>query len=55
MRELLRHLPKEFHARSTWQYVERQLNEAANGTIDMINVAVPLRMALMLEGVPYRV
>jgi hypothetical protein len=23
VRELLRHLPKEFHARSTWQYVEK--------------------------------
>ena len=30
VRELLQHLSKEFHARSTWQYVERQLNEAAN-------------------------
>jgi hypothetical protein len=52
--ELLRHLPKEYRAKSTWQYVEKQLNEAAHGTIDAIDVAVPLRMALMLEGVPYR-
>ena len=31
VREFLRHLPKEFHAKSTWQYVEKKLNEAAHG------------------------
>jgi hypothetical protein len=36
---------------TTWQHVEKQLNAAALGKVETIDVAVPLRMVLMMEGV----
>jgi len=47
VRKLLRHLPQEFTAKSTWRYVEAQLNEAALGA-DTADVAVVLRLVLSL-------
>jgi hypothetical protein len=53
VRELLKHLPKGHRERSTWQHVADCLEDAAAGG-DTIDVAVPLKMVLMMEGVPYQ-
>jgi hypothetical protein len=53
VRELLKHLPKGHRERSTWQHVATCLNEAAHGG-DTIDVTVPLKMVLSMEGVPYQ-
>jgi hypothetical protein len=53
VRELVeRHLPDGHQQRSTWQHVEKQLNAAALGEVETIDVAVPLRLVLQLERVP---
>ena len=53
VRELVeRHLPDGHRQRSTWQHVEKQLNAAALGKVETIDVAVPLRLVLQLEHVP---
>jgi hypothetical protein len=52
VRELIRRLPKDHRQRSTWQHVEKQLNAAALGKVETIDVAVPLRLVLQLERVP---
>jgi hypothetical protein len=53
VRELVeRRLPDGHRQRSTWQHVEKQLNAAALGTVDTVDVAVPLQMVLQLERVP---
>jgi hypothetical protein len=49
---LMRHLPEDRRARSIWRCVEQQLAEAAGA--DPADVAVALRMALMLENVEWR-
>ena len=54
VRELIKHLPKDHRAKSTWQHVEKQLNAAALGEVDMIDVAVPLQLVLSMEGVEWR-
>jgi hypothetical protein len=51
VRELMRHLPKDHREKSTWQHVEKQLNAAALGDVDTVDVAVPLQMVLSMEGV----
>jgi hypothetical protein len=50
VRELMRHLPEQYRQQSTWQHVAAELDKAARGG-DAVNVAVPLRMVLMLENV----
>jgi hypothetical protein len=45
-------LPDGYLKRSTWQPVEKQLNAAALGEVETIDVAVPLRLVLQLERVP---
>jgi len=52
VRGLIRRLPKDHRAKSTWQHVENQLNAAAIGAVDAVDVAVPLRLVLLLERVP---
>ena len=52
VRELTRRLPKDHRAKSTWRHVEKQLNAAALGEVETIDVAVPLRLVLQLERVP---
>jgi hypothetical protein len=54
VRELIKHLPKDHRAKSTWQHVEKELNAAALGEVDAIDVAVPLQMVLSMEGVECR-
>jgi hypothetical protein len=53
VRTLLGHLPKEAQAKSTWQHVEAALKQAATGG-DTTQVSIAVQMALMLEGVEYR-
>ena len=48
-----RHLPQHFRAKATWRYVAARLAEAAHGG-DTVDVAIPLRLALMLENVECR-
>ncbi|MGA2841734.1 MAG: hypothetical protein ABSG18_16430 [Steroidobacteraceae bacterium] len=45
-----RHLPQHFRAKATWRYVAARLAEAARGG-DTMDVAVPLRLVLSMEGV----
>ena len=53
VRELVeRRLPNGHRQRSAWQHVEKQLNAAALGKVETIDVAVPLRLVLQLERVP---
>ena len=52
VRALVQHLPKDHREKSTWRHVEKQLNAAAVGTVDTVDVAVPLRLVLQLERVP---
>ena len=54
VRALVQHLPKDHRAESTWRHVEKQLNAAALGGVDTIDVAVPLQMVLSMEGVQCR-
>jgi hypothetical protein len=52
VRELIKRLPKDHREKSSWQHVEKQLNAAAIGKVETIDVAVPLRLVLQLEHVP---
>jgi hypothetical protein len=54
VRDLMRHLPKEHRARQTWRHVAAELEKAAAGA-DVIDLAIALRLALMLENVECRV
>jgi hypothetical protein len=54
VRELMRHLPEDRRARSTWRYVGQQLAEAAVGAASPADAAISLRLALMLENVECR-
>jgi hypothetical protein len=52
VRTLMQHLPDSHRERSTGQHVEKQLNAAALGKVETIDVAVPLLLMLQLERVP---
>jgi len=54
VRELLRHLPKEFRDRSTWQRINALLGDAARGDTTATDVAVALELVLMMEKVEFR-
>ena len=54
VRTLLRHLPEDRRARSSWRYVTQQLTEAAAGAADPADAATALRLVLMLENVECR-
>ncbi len=53
VRELMRHLPAEHRKRPTWRHVAAELEQAAAGA-DPVDVAVALRLVLMLENVECR-
>ena len=53
VRTLLRHLPEDRRAWHTWHHVAAELEQAAAGA-DTVDVAVALRLALMLENVECR-
>lgn len=54
VRELMKHLPADRRARSTWRYVAAQLEAAAAGSVDIAEASIALRIVLMLEGVGCR-
>jgi hypothetical protein len=53
VRKMLMGLPEVFQLKTTWGHVAVMLDEAARGG-DIMDVVVPLRMVLGLEGVQYR-
>ncbi len=53
VRSLFGHLPAHARHKATWQHVAAQLDEATNGG-DTADVAIALRIACGLEGVPCR-
>jgi hypothetical protein len=54
VRELMHHLPPDHRMLPTWRHVASQLDKAATGTLDTVNVEIALRLVLMLEGVKCR-
>ena len=50
VRKLLGHLPAAHREKSTWCYVADRLDDAARGA-DVIDLVVPLRMVLSMEGI----
>jgi len=53
VRKLMRHLPADRQARSTWQRVAADIEAAASGG-DLEGAAIGLRLVLALEGVKCR-
>src|SRR5580704_1785232 len=53
VRKMLLGLPEPFQLKTTWGHVGVMLEEAARGG-DIIDVVVPLRMVLGMEGVACR-
>ena len=53
VRKMLLGLPEAFQLKTTWGHVAVMLEEAARGG-DIIDVVVPLRMVLGMEGVACR-
>jgi hypothetical protein len=51
VRELMRHLPEDRRARSTWRHIASQLEAAAAGSVDLLEASILLRLVLTLEGV----
>ena len=51
VRELLRHVPKERRALDTWRHVADELEAAARGDGDTVQVSVALRLVLSMERV----
>jgi len=51
VRELLRHVPKERRTLDTWRHVADELEAAARGDGDTVEVSVALRLVLSLERV----
>ncbi len=54
VRTLMRHLPEDRREWRTWQHVAAELERAAAGA-DVIDLAIALRLALMLEHVECRI
>jgi hypothetical protein len=53
VRKMLFGLPEPFQLKTTWGHVAVMLNEATRGG-DIMDVVVPLRMALGMEGIASR-
>jgi hypothetical protein len=53
VRKMLLRLPKPFQLKTTWGHVAVMLDEAARGG-DVMDVVVPLRMVLGMEGIASR-
>ncbi len=52
VQKLMRHLPADRRERSTWRHVASELEKAAIEG-DTIDVAIALRMVLVLEGIEW--
>ena len=46
---LIQHLPEDRREKPTWQHIIAQLEQAAAG-VDVVDLGIALRLALMLEG-----
>jgi hypothetical protein len=53
VRALLGHLPQQHRDKTTWRHVADRLDEAARGA-ELVDLVVPLRMVLAMEGVQCR-
>ena len=53
VRVLIQHLPEDRREKSTWQQITAQLEQAAAG-VDVVDLGIALRLALMLEGLECR-
>jgi hypothetical protein len=53
VRVLLGHLPQQHRDKTTWRHVADRLDEAACGG-ELVDLVVPLRMVLGMEGVQCR-
>ena len=53
VRKMLLGLPEPFQSKTTWGHVAVMLDEAARGG-DIMDVVVPLRMVLGMEGIASR-
>jgi hypothetical protein len=53
VRKMLLALPEPFQLKTTWDHVAVMLDEAARGG-DIMDVVVPLRMVLGMEGIASR-
>jgi hypothetical protein len=53
VRKMLLGLPEAFQSKTTWGHVAVMLDEAARGG-DIMDVVVPLRMVLGMEGIACR-
>jgi hypothetical protein len=53
VRVLIQHLPEDWREKTTWQHITVQLEQAAAG-IDVVDLGIALRLALMLEGLECR-
>jgi hypothetical protein len=50
---LIQHLPGDRRDSSTWRHVGAQLEQAAAG-LEVVDLGVALRLALMLEGLEHK-
>jgi hypothetical protein len=46
---LIQHLPEDRREKPTWQHIIAQIEQAAAG-VDVVDLGIALRLALMLEG-----
>jgi hypothetical protein len=53
VRVLIQHLPEDWREKPTWQHITAQLEQAAAG-VDVVDLGIALRLALMLEGLECR-
>ena len=53
VRVLIQHLPEDRREKPTWQHITAQLEQAAAG-VDVVDLGIALRLALMLEGLERR-
>ena len=54
VRVLIEHLPEGHRADPTWCHVAAQLEEEAVG-VDVVDLGIALRLALMMEGLEHQV
>jgi len=53
VRVLIEHLPSDHRDDPAWRHIAAQLEQAATG-VEVVDLGIALRMALMLEGLEYQ-
>ena len=53
VRVLIEHLPDDHRDDRVWRHIAAQLEQAAAG-VEVVDLGIALRMALMLEGLEYQ-